>query len=80
MKERRRSDRYASGLGGKGTLLAVLIVIVIGAAGGMASNNETDEVKEPKEEATVETKKSQLNKKCLKRELRLLLKCKLLTT
>lgn len=57
LKERKRSDWNASGLGGKGTLLAVLIVIVIGATGGMVSNNETDEVKEPKEEARVDTKK-----------------------
>ena len=61
MRERRRSDRYSSGLNGKGTLLAIFIVIVIGAVGGMASNDETVEVKEPKQEAKAEDKKESVD-------------------
>ena len=61
MKERRCSDRYSSGLNGKGTLLAILIVIAIGAAGGMANDDEKDEVKEPKQEAKAEDKKESVD-------------------
>ncbi|WP_026828598.1 hypothetical protein [Exiguobacterium artemiae] len=61
MKERKRSDRYSSGLNGKGTLLAILIVISIGAVGSMANNDETDEVKEPKQEAKAEDKKESVD-------------------
>lgn len=61
MRERRRSDRYSSGLNGKGTLLAILIVIAIGAVGSMANNDETEEVKEPKQEAKAEDKKESVD-------------------
>ncbi|MGX8177481.1 hypothetical protein ACWS7L_08295 [Exiguobacterium artemiae] len=61
MRERRRLERRSSGLGGKGTLLAVLFVLVIGAVGGIASNDETNEVKDSKQEVKAEDKKSELS-------------------
>lgn len=76
MRERRRSDRYSSGLNGKGTLLAIFIVIVIGAVGGMASNDETEEVKEPKQEAKAEDKKETVNQRMSEKKIKTTVKVK----
>ncbi|MET4654757.1 hypothetical protein ABIC15_001476 [Exiguobacterium sp. PvP048] len=76
MRERRRSDRYSSGLNGKGTLLAIFIVIVIGAVGGMASNDETVEVKEPKQEAKAEDKKETVNQGMSEKKIKTTVKVK----
>ncbi|KTR27936.1 hypothetical protein RSA11_04570 [Exiguobacterium indicum] len=62
MEERRRSNRRKSGLGGKGTLFAILGVVVIGTAGSIYSNqNEKpvdvkQEVKAQDEKSTTSTK------------------------
>jgi len=76
LRERRRSDRYSSGLNGKGTLLAIFIVIVIGAVGGMASNDETEEVKEPKQEAKAEDKKETVNQRMSEKKIKTTVKVK----
>lgn len=62
MEERRRSNRRKSGLGGKGTLFAILGVVVIGTAGSIYSNQDEkpvdvkQEVKAQDEKSTTSTK------------------------
>lgn len=62
MEERRRSNRRKSGLGGKGTLFAILGVVVIGTAGSIYSNQDDkpvdvkQEVKAQDEKSTTSTK------------------------
>ncbi len=62
MEERRRSNRRKSGLGGKGTLFAILGVVVIGTAGSIYSNQDEkpvdvkQEVKAEDEKSTTSTK------------------------
>lgn len=62
MEERRRSNRRKSGLGGKGTLFAILGIVVIGTAGSIYSNQDEkpvdvkQEVKAQDEKSTTSTK------------------------
>ncbi len=56
MEERRRSNRRKSGLGGKGTLFAILGVVVIGTAGSIYSNQDEKPI-DAKQEVKAEDKK-----------------------
>ncbi|KOP29519.1 hypothetical protein ADM98_11675 [Exiguobacterium sp. BMC-KP] len=65
MEERRRSNRRKSGLGGKGTLFAILGVVVIGTAGGIYSNQNEKPI-DTKQEVKAQDEKSESSTKQFK--------------